>query len=108
MRFSPLLKKTASLIAIMLLLLSGCGVNNIPSYDEAAKASFSQVSNQYKRRSDLIPNLVNVVKGYAAHEKETLEAVVKARRQVASTPVPPDLINNPAALQQFEKNQQIF
>ncbi len=106
MHFSHSLRLHGLFIAAMLMLLSGCGVNNIPSYNEAAKASFSQVLNQYKRRSDLIPNLVNVVKGYAAHEKETLEAVIKARSQVANMQIPPDLMNNSAALQQFEKNQQ--
>jgi LemA protein len=61
------------------LLLSGCGVNNIPTYDENAKAKWSDVQNQYQRRADLIPNLVETVKGYAGHERGTLEAVVKAR-----------------------------
>ena len=61
------------------LLLSGCGVNDVPTYDEEAKAAWSQVLNQYQRRADLIPNLVETVKGYAAHERGTLEAVVQAR-----------------------------
>ena len=89
----------------LVALLAGCGINTIPTYDEAVKASLSQVLNQYKRRADLVPNLVNVVKGYAAHERETLEAVVKARSQVVETPPPADIANNPEALKQFEQNQ---
>ena len=59
--------------------VSGCGVNNIPTFEEQAKAKWSDVQNQYQRRADLIPNLVETVKGYAAQERQTLEAVVKAR-----------------------------
>ena len=87
-------------------LLAGCGINNIPTYDEQVKAAWSQVQNQYQRRADLIPNLVETVKGFAAQEKETLTAVVEARSKVASMQVTPDLINDPAKLQQFEQAQQ--
>src|SRR5438132_13893500 len=67
------------LVAGLSLLLAGCGVNNIPSYEESAKAQWSQVLNQYQRRADLIPNLVETVKGYAAQERQVLEAVTNAR-----------------------------
>ena len=66
------------------LLASGCGYNEIQSLDEETNAAWSEVLNQYQRRADLIPNLVNVVKGYAAHERETLEAVTRARAQATS------------------------
>ena len=66
-------------VCVLALGLYGCGVNNIPTFEEQAKADWAQVQNQYKRRADLIPNLVETVKGFAAQERETLEAVVKAR-----------------------------
>jgi LemA protein len=94
--------------ALMLLLafvLSGCGVNNIPTFEEQAKAAWSQVQNQYQRRADLIPNLVETVKGAAAFEKETLQAVVEARSKVAQTTLPPDVLTNPAAFKAYEQNQ---
>ena len=86
-------------------LLSGCGINNLPTYDEKVKSAWAQVENQYQRRSDLIPNLVATVKGFAAQEKETLTAVVEARSKVASMQVSPELVNNPEQLQQFEAAQ---
>lgn len=93
--------------ALMLLLtLSGCGINNIPTYDEQVKSAWGQVQNQYQRRADLIPNLVETVKGFAAQERETLTAVTEARAKVASMQVSPELINNPEQLQQFEAAQQ--
>lgn len=85
---------------------SGCGINNIPTYDEGVKAAWSQVQNQYQRRADLIPNLVETVKGFAAQERETLTAVVEARAKVASMQVSPELINDPEQLAQFEQAQQ--
>jgi len=88
-----------------LLLLSGCGVNNLPTLDEGVKAAWSQVQNQYQRRADLIPNLVATVKGYAAQERETLLAVTEARAKVGSMQVDPSLIDDPARLQQFEQAQ---
>ncbi len=90
----------------VLLLLGGCGINNIPTYDENVKATWGQVENQYQRRADLIPNLVETVKGFAAQERETLIAVTEARSKVSSMQVTPDLINDPAKLQQFEAAQQ--
>ena len=97
---------SAALAVLLLLNLSGCGINNIPSYDEQVKASWSQVENQYQRRADLIPNLVNVVKGYAAHEKDTLTAVVEARAKVGGLQATPDLLNNPDAMKKFVQAQQ--
>ncbi|MCG8609656.1 MAG: LemA family protein [Pseudomonadales bacterium] len=95
-------------LLIMLLslpLLSGCGVNNIPTYDEQAKAAWAQVENQYQRRADLVPNLVATVKGYAAHEKETLTAVTEARAKVGSIQAGKDLLDNPQKLKQFQTAQ---
>jgi LemA protein len=71
------------------LMLSGCGYNTIQTTDESVTASWSEVLNQYQRRADLVPNLVNVVKGYAAHEKEVLEAVTVARSRVGSIQATP-------------------
>jgi LemA protein len=88
-----------------LLLLAGCGVNAIPTYEEQAKAAWSQVLNQYQRRADLIPNLVETVKGYAAHERETLEAIVEARAKVTQMQIPPDVLTNPDAFKAFQDNQ---
>jgi LemA protein len=88
------------------LLLSACGVNEIPRLDESVKAAWAQVQNQYQRRADLIPNLVETVKGYAAHERETLEAVVNARARATQVTLPPDLLTNPEAFKQFQQNQQ--
>lgn len=85
--------------------LSGCGINNIPTYDEEVNAAWSQVLNQYQRRADLVPNLVNTVKGYAAHEQETLTAVVEARSKVAQMTVPQDVLTNPEAFRAFQANQ---
>ena len=69
----------AGLLLLAAVVLSGCGVNQIPTFDERAKAAWSQVLNQYQRRADLIPNLVETAKGYLTHERETLEAVIAAR-----------------------------
>ena len=87
------------------LMLSGCGVNNIPTYEEQAKAKWSDVNNQYQRRADLIPNLVETVKGYARQERETLEAVVNARAKATSIQVTPDIVNDPAKFKQFQDAQ---
>ena len=95
-----------TLISTLVLVLSSCGINNIPTYDEQVKAGWSQVENQYQRRADLIPNLVETVKGFAAQEKDTLLAVTEARSKVSSMQVDSNLINDPAKLQQFEQAQQ--
>lgn len=93
------------LLSMLLLSLSACGINNIPTYEEAADAAWSQVLNQYQRRADLIPNLVETVKGYAAHEKEVLTAVTEARAKVNEIKVTPEMASDPAAMQQFQEAQ---
>lgn len=93
------------LLVLMMLGLGGCGVNEIPTLDEQVKSAWSQVENQYQRRADLIPNLVETVKGYAAQEQEVLVAVTEARAKVGSMQVDENLINDPAALQQFQDAQ---
>jgi LemA protein len=88
-----------------LLALSGCGINNIPRLDQAVQANWAQVQNEYQRRSDLVPNLVATVKGYAAHEDKVLDEVTEARAKVAQMQIPKDVLTNPAAFKQFEANQ---
>jgi len=90
---------------VLALSLAGCGINNLPTFDEQVKAAWSQVENQYQRRADLIPNLVETVKGFAAQERETLLAVTEARAKVGQMQVDSGLINNPEQLQQFEAVQ---
>jgi LemA protein len=86
--------------------LSGCGYNTVVERDEDVKASWAEVENQYKRRADLVPNLVNVVKGNTNFEKSTLESVVEARSKVAGMKVDASVIDDPAKLKQFEEAQQ--
>ena len=83
----------------------GCGINVIPTLEEQAKAKWSDVQNQYQRRADLIPNLVETVKGFAAQERQVLEAVVKARAQATGVQLPPDLLTNPEAFKRFQEAQ---
>lgn len=97
--------KRITLVLLLSLALVGCGVNNIPAYDEAANAAWSQVLNQYQRRADLVPNLVKTVKAYAKHEKETLLAVVEARAKITQMNVTPELLSNPEMVAKFQKNQ---
>ncbi|SFU70151.1 LemA protein [Pseudoduganella namucuonensis] len=87
------------------LLLSGCGYNTLQSGDEQVKANWSEVVNQYQRRADLIPNLVNTVKGYASHEKEVLTQVAEARSKASSIQITPELVNDPAAFARFQEAQ---
>ena len=87
------------------LLLNGCGYNAMQSQDEGVKAAWGEVLNQYQRRADLVPNLVNTVKGYAQQEKDVLIGVTEARAKVGSINVTPDMINDEAKLKQFGKAQ---
>jgi LemA protein len=92
--------------AILLLLnLSGCGYNTFQALDEEAKASWAEVLNQYQRRADLVPNLVNTVKGYAAHEEKVLTEVADARAKVGSMQATPELMNDPQAFAKFQSAQ---
>jgi LemA protein len=93
------------LFALMLGTLSGCGYNTIQQLDEAVNKSWGDVESNLQRRADLIPNLVQVVKGYAAHEKETLEAVVNARSKATAVQLSPQDLGNPQAMQQFQAAQ---
>ncbi|CCV04632.1 LemA family protein [Mesorhizobium metallidurans STM 2683] len=93
------------MMAIVLPLLAGCGYNTIPTAEETAKAAWSEVLNQYQRRADLIPNLVETVKGYASHEKDTLDAVVEARAKATQVTVTPETLNNPEAFKKFQDSQ---
>jgi len=90
---------------LLLSLLGGCGYNQFQSQDEAIKAAWSEVVNQYQRRADLVPNLVNTVKGYATHEESTLEAVTRARAAATSIQVTPEVLNDPQAFQKFQQAQ---
>jgi LemA protein len=92
-------------IFLLTLLLSGCGYNTFQTTDEQIKASWSEVLNQYQRRADLIPNLVNTVKGYAAQEKDVLLGVTLARARVGSIQATPELINDPQAFAKFQAAQ---
>jgi LemA protein len=92
-------------IFLITLLLSGCGYNTFQTTDEQIKASWAEVLNQYQRRADLIPNLVNTVKGYASQEKEVLLGVTEARARVGSIQATPELINDPQAFAKFQAAQ---
>ena len=103
MRFSAV---RAALAAILLgLTVSACGYNTIPTLEESAKAKWSEVQNQYQRRADLIPNLVETVKGYAAQEREVLTAVVEARARATQVKVDASTINDPAKFKEFQDAQ---
>lgn len=100
--------RTQWLLSICLMLIlgnSGCGYNQIQALDEETNAAWSEVLNQYQRRADLIPNLVETVKGYAAHERETLDSVTQARSQVAGIKATTELINDPNAFKKFQESQ---
>jgi LemA protein len=106
---SSLLKRAAMAVAFALSLvgLSACGINAVPTQDEQVKAAWSQVLNEYQRRSDLIPNLVETVKGFANQEKSVLIGVTEARAKATQTTMtlPPDVTSNPQAFHQFEQTQ---
>lgn len=90
----------------MVSLLVGCGINTIPTLDEKVDAAWAQVENQYQRRADLVPNLVETVKGFAEQERETLTAVVEARAKVGSIQVDEEMLSDPQAMQRFEQAQE--
>jgi LemA protein len=96
---------TASMLLIVSALVSGCGFNTIPTAEESAKAAWSEVLNQYQRRADLIPNLVETVKGFAAQEKDVLVEVVEARSKATQVQIPADILSNPEAFKTFQENQ---
>lgn len=100
MRITPIL-----LAIVASLTLAGCGVNNIPTYEQQAKATWSEIQNQYKRRNDLIPNLIETVKGFAEQEKSVLTEVVEARAKATSVQIPSDILTNPDAMQKFQDAQ---
>lgn len=96
---------TVSVLFLVSVLVSGCGFNTIPTAEESAKAAWSEVLNQYQRRADLIPNLVETVKGFATQEKEVLVEVVEARSKATQVQVPADILSNPEAFKTFQANQ---
>jgi LemA protein len=93
------------LAGLLVLSLSGCGYNNFQSSDEQVKTSWAEVVNQYQRRADLIPNIVNAIKGFTAQEQTVLLGVSNARAKVGSLQITPELINNPEALAKFQAAQ---
>ena len=94
-----------ALVGLLGLALAGCGYNNVPTLEERAKAAWSEVQNQYQRRADLIPNLVETVKGFAAQEKEVLTAVVEARAKASQVKVDASTVNDPAKFKEFQDAQ---
>jgi len=94
-----------SLMMVAVLSLTGCGINNIPTEEQEAKAKWSEVQNQYKRRSDLIPSLVETVRGYAEQEKSVLTQVAEARAKAVSVQIPADIVTNPEAMKKFQEAQ---
>lgn len=102
----PILVRMKLIIVLLITpLLTHCGYNSLQGYDEDVKAAWAEVENQYQRRHDLVPNLVEVVKGYAKHEKDTLEAVTNARAKATQTVLKVDDLSNPQAFQKFQAAQ---
>jgi LemA protein len=103
----PIRPLTALVLTAVCLALAGCGINTIPTYEQQAKAAWSEVLNQYKRRADLIPNLVETVKGFADQEGTVLTDVVEARAKATQVQanIPPDILTNPEAMQKFQDAQ---
>jgi LemA protein len=101
-----MIRKLAGLVALVAVLsLTGCGYNDLQRQDEGIKAAWSEVLNQYQRRADLVPNLVQTVKGYAAQEERVLTEVTNARASVGAIKATPELINDPVAFQKFIQAQ---
>jgi len=100
--------KTGGRLAALFVVafgLTACGINTVPTQDEQVKAAWSEVLNQYQRRADLVPNLVNTVKGYAKQEETVLREVTEARAHATQMTLPPDILSNPDAFHKFEQNQ---
>lgn len=92
-------------LSLLVMVLGGCGYNTLQMQDEQVKAGWSEVVNQYQRRADLVPNLVNTVKGYAAYEKDVLTKVTEARARVGAIQATPALLNDPQAFEKFQRAQ---
>lgn len=105
--FSSILRRplAAAAMVVLGLALASCGVNNVPTLEERAKASWGEVQNQYQRRADLIPNLVETVKGYAAQEREVLTAVVEARAKASQVKVDASTITDPVKFKEYQDAQ---
>ncbi|MBX3598741.1 MAG: LemA family protein [Rhizobiaceae bacterium] len=108
--FVSALRPSRSILSVLMVLLlapvlSACGYNTIPTAEENAKAKWSEVLNQYQRRADLIPNLVETVKGYASHEAETLQSVVEARAKATQVTIDPTNLSDPEAFRKFQEGQ---
>jgi len=103
----PHSRAVSRVLALMIagLALVGCGINTIPTLQERTKASWSEVLNQYQRRADLIPNLVETVKGYASQESKVLTEVIEARAKATQVQLPPDILTNPDAFKKFQDAQ---
>jgi LemA protein len=103
----PMIRGLSRVGALLLVVvgLASCGINDVPRQDEAVKAAWSEVENQYQRRTDLIPNLVETVRGYAHQEQAVLTAVTEARAKATQMTIPADITSNPQAFHQFEQNQ---
>lgn len=95
----------AAVVGMAAALLTGCGINQIPTLDERAQAAWSEVLNQYQRRADLIPNLVETVKGFAEQESKVLTEVVEARAKATQVQIPPDILTNQEAFNRFQEAQ---
>jgi LemA protein len=104
MRFLSRIMAAAALLTVV-AGLSACGINNIPTLEQSAKAKWSEVLNQYKRRADLVPNLVESVKGFADQERTVLTQVTEARAKATSVQIPADIVNNPEAMKRFQDAQ---
>ena len=102
---APRFLRTSLLILLLGLVVSGCGINNIPTFDEQAKAKWSDVQNQYQRRADLIPNLVETVKGYAAQERKVLTDVIEARAKATQVKVDASTVADPSKFKEYQDAQ---
>jgi LemA protein len=102
---APRFLRTPLLILLLGLVVSGCGINNIPTFDEQAKAKWSDVENQYQRRADLIPNLVETVKGYATQEREVLTQVIEARAKATQVKVDASTVTDPTKFKEYQDAQ---